>query len=274
MLLIDFYSQEYRPRRRNSQNTARLFGHAIRKLEAYLGRPAELDDLTDSHVGGCMTWILYDRQLSVRTANEFRDRMLALWRLAARMGKAAEWPLVDAEPQPVRVPKAYSDGNLAALLVAARDVSPVWEALIATCCETGERIGALVDARTAWLVGDALIIPAEYRKGRRMPRRCLLRPACLKLIQTSRNKTHLFPLPIKKQSLYYHLRKITTAAGLEYEKHYSGFHKLRRSYASAIERNGGDATRALGHSSRRVTELYLDPDICGGMDYRDMLPQV
>jgi hypothetical protein len=48
-------------------------------------------------------------------------------------------------------------------------------------------------------------------------------------------------------------------AGLPYEPHKSGLQKLRRSFATLIEAGGGDATAALMHTARKVTEQsYLD----------------
>lgn len=38
----------------------------------------------------------------------------------------------------------------------------------------------------------------------------------------------------------------------------SKFHRIRRTVASYYEAAGGNATELLGHSSRKITEKYLD----------------
>ena len=49
-------------------------------------------------------------------------------------------------------------------------------------------------------------------------------------------------------------------AGLPDTREYK-FHAIRKSTASHYEAAGGNATELLGHSSRKVTQGYLDPRI-------------
>ena len=54
-------------------------------------------------------------------------------------------------------------------------------------------------------------------------------------------------------------KRLIVGAGLEYVKHKTAPQKMRRTFASFIEAAGGNATRALKHVDRRVTEdSYLE----------------
>ena len=64
--------------------------------------------------------------------------------------------------------------------------------------------------------------------------------------------------------------RILEAAGLPQPD--KPFHKFRASNASYTEAGGGDAQQQLGHSSRAVTQRYLDPRITRAR--RDVLPEL
>jgi integrase len=70
------------------------------------------------------------------------------------------------------------------------------------------------------------------------------------------------PLERSREVFYKKYRRLVKDAGLPYVKGKSGPQKMRRTFASFIEAAGGNATRALKHTDRRVTEQsYLDPRI-------------
>lgn len=72
-------------------------------------------------------------------------------------------------------------------------------------------------------------------------------------------------------TIYNRYRKILEEAGLPTDRNHK-FHCLRRSVASYFEAVGGDATKLLGHSTRRVTEKsYLDPTITETKHASDLL---
>ena len=73
-------------------------------------------------------------------------------------------------------------------------------------------------------------------------------------------------------TFYRHYKKLLKLAGLPYVPHKSGLQKVRRTFASHIEANGGNATAALAHTARRTTEKsYIDPRIAKEPAHNDVL---
>jgi integrase len=80
----------------------------------------------------------------------------------------------------------------------------------------------------------------------------------------------LLPWPFDVGTLYHRYKGILRNADLPYDRSHK-FHCLRRSTASYFEACGHDATKLLGHSSRKVTLRYLDPRIVGQTNASDVL---
>lgn len=73
------------------------------------------------------------------------------------------------------------------------------------------------------------------------------------------------------ETFYLHYAKLLGRAGLPTTRRFKP-QCLRRTFASYLERVGGDATAALQHSSRKVTQQsYLDPRVCGSVDHADVV---
>ena len=73
-------------------------------------------------------------------------------------------------------------------------------------------------------------------------------------------------------SFYNHYKRLLKLAGLPYEKQRSGLQKVRRTFASFIEAAGGNATAALAHTARSVTEKsYLDPRLIAAPPANEIL---
>jgi integrase len=84
----------------------------------------------------------------------------------------------------------------------------------------------------------------------------------------------LFPWPYSPSTLYNHYSRLLRRAGLPDDRK-SKPQRMRRSFASHLEAAGGNATAALKHSSRKVTErAYLDPRIVGGQNHARLLPRI
>ena len=71
----------------------------------------------------------------------------------------------------------------------------------------------------------------------------------------------LFAFPWCLGTFYNHYTRLLKDAGLPSTRRDKP-QKMRRSFASHLEAAGGNATEALGHSTRKLTERsYIDPSI-------------
>ncbi len=257
----------------------------IKHLETFLGRPADATDLTDTNVTDVMQWLI-TRGCAVPTANKHRTHILALWRFLARKGIVDHWPDVQPFPEPERIPQAWTKAELAKLWQACAaqegDYEGVpragwWLSLHAVLWDTGERISALVS--TPWSQLDLddgwLTVTAEQRKGRRRGKLFRLHADTRALLQqiADPHRELVWPWPFCSAYLWNRYTLLLKTAGLSHDR-WSKFHRMRRSSASWYEAAGGDATVLLGHSSRRVTEKYLDPRVCGDRHAADLLFRV
>ena len=132
--------------------------------------------------------------------------------------------------------------------------------------DTGERTSALLDLQWRHFdAGDATLeAPAEIRKGGRKPMLYRLKPKTIAALELLRpiGQKKIFPWPWDITTYYSHYKRLVKLAGMEWTPRRHGIQKCRRTFASHVEANGGDASRALAHTSRRVTEKsYLDPRI-------------
>ena len=196
-----------------------------------------------------------------------------------------EFPTIEDFAEPLRLPDAYSQEETHRLIAAAAlmtgtihgvPASVWWEALHHVALDTAERTSALLDLQWRHFdAGDATLeAPAEIRKGGRKPMLYRMKAktiACLESLRPIGQKK-IFPWPWHRVTYYNHYRKLVELAGIEWSPRRHGVQKLRRTFASHIEANGGDATRALAHTSRRVTEKsYLDPRVVKEADHNEKM---
>jgi len=240
-----------------------------------------LTDLSDDTVNRYLAWF---RQLprAAASVNKERSNLLAIWRFAARKRFVEQWPDVDPEIEPKRIPQAWTSDQVFRLfasikketgLIAGIPAAQWWEALHLVGWDTGERIAALMGLQWADvdLSGRWVLCRAESRKGKREDRiyRIAL-DTCELLRQIRRPFKHVFEWPYCRNYIWQKYSQILRRAGLPSDRR-SKFHRLRRTVASNFEAAGGDATALLGHSRRSITERYLDPRICQEKQAADLL---
>lgn len=246
------------------------------------GYEATLEDLNDENVSKFLAQRAKDT--SPANANKCRNHILPLWRLACRKGLIQIWPDVPKLSTPRRIPQAWTVRQIDALFGACKSLRGKIDGLPAarlmTCFHwllwnTAERKGATVAIEFMDLDLDerTLHIPAEKRKGQKSDAFYQLWPEtvnAIRLIQ-SPSRQYLFPELFRTNKLYYHYRKLLASANLPVGR-FSGPHRMRRSFASHLEAAGGDASKALGHSSRKITEdSYIDPRIAKKFDPSSLL---
>jgi len=281
--LPDFYQSYFEPLRLRSRsdNTRRLYQTTLRSFARFLDRIPTLLDLTDDQVNRYLSWF---RKLprAPASVNKERNNLLAIWRFAARKNFVAEWPDIDPEIEPKRIPQAWTQSQIFNLfasidqepgLIAGIPANQWWKALHLVGWDTGERIGALIEI--CWpdvdLTGGWIICKAESRKGKREDRIYRIAPDTIESLRAIRRPfTHVFEWPYTHSYLWQKYANILKRAHLPVDRQ-SKFHRLRRSVASHFEAAGGDATSLLGHSRRSITERYLDPRICQVCHAADLL---
>ena len=272
MLVLDFFTTVYEPLRliSASEHCRYQYGRNIKLLSEVIGRAAALADLTDDNLARVVA-VLLKRGRSPATANKTFSQLRALWELAAKRGLVGTYPTMRKIPEYKRVPVAWNRQQLAALFSALRTTqgriaglraSEWWLALHCLLWNTGLRIGTALKLRWSdvdWQAGE-VIARAEIQK-QRADQRFRLHPdtmAILTLIR--RQEGEIFPWPQSRASLWDAYDRILRRADLPHDRR-SKFHRMRRSVASWFEAAGGDACSLLGHSSRKVTEAYLDDSI-------------
>jgi integrase len=281
--LAEFYHSFYEPLklRSRSDNTRRLYETTLRSFAKFLGRVPIMLDLTDDQLNRYLSWF---RQLPRQpsSVNKERNNLLAIWRFAARKRYVDQWPDVDPEVEPKRVPQAWTENEVFRLfasiaqeagLIAGIPAALWWQGLHLVGWDTGERIGAVLGLE--WvnvdLAGRWALCAAESRKGKREDKIYrLAEDTCEILRQIRRPFKHVFEWPYCANYIWAKYAKILQRAGLPADRR-SKFHRLRRTVASNFEAAGGDATALLGHSRRSITERYLDPRICQQKQAADLL---
>jgi integrase len=249
--------------------TQKLHGVAILSFSRTLLRPAEIEDLTEENLIRHNARRMREGRAPATIAGE-QCKLLALWRFACRQGYLTRWPTMAPVKVPARVPRAWTQAELVKLFAALENAGPVgslkgslwWRALFLVLWDTGERISAALAIEWDWVDLEALTIyvPAEVRKGGHGDRLYPIAEDTAKAIAALPRQYRPFFHPFHAATLYNRLKRLMESAGLPSDRR-SMFHRMRRSTASHYEAAGGNATELLGHTSRKVTRVYLDPRI-------------
>lgn len=295
MKLNEFFESHYQPLklRDGSIETVRLYGCTIRAFGKWLASAAgdekgyiepTLDHLDDMTVSRFLA-----KRASTRskfTSEKERGQLLALWRLACDRGIKAIRPCVPPTNLPERVPRAWTVEELQRIVSAARKMkgyvgdvpaNVFWPALILTCYQSAERIGAVMAVRKSDYSRPFIHMRAEVRKARKRDKVYRFTdPVCDLLDQLMRTRGEkLFEWKGPFTYLWGRFGAVIQAAGLPCGRR-DKFHKLRRSAATHFAARGHDATAMLDHSSPRITkQYYLDPTmIQSGPNPADVLPDI
>ncbi len=273
----------------SSPDTVKQYGRSLRKFSEFLGHDATAADLTDENLGAFLRWRLTTGQVNPRTANGEAKQIKALWNWAAKKRLVAEFPTIGKLPEPELIPDGWTHSQLDKLIAAGKatdgrfgsagaavPASDYWVAFHYVLWDTAERTGAMLALKFSMLDESTghLKVPAELRKGKRKAMVYRLKPRTVDALKRIRrgDRDLIFEMGGIKSRFYYHYQKLVKAAGLPWIPHRTGPQKMRRSFASHVSAAGGDATAALRHSSRRVTEeSYLDPAIANPTPANELL---
>jgi integrase len=224
---------------------------------------------------------------SLATVNKIRRHCLALLRWAVELGLLVKVPTWKPMRELKRAPKAFLVTEFKPLVDTAAqwpgwicgvEASAWWKSLLLTIWYSGGRIGAVMHVTWADVLFEkhGLYLRAEFQKHGH-DQFFVVGDDCLESLRNMQQpkRALVWPWPYRREALYRHFRKIAEQAGVELG-HEQGccFHRIRKSVASYVRANGGDATAQLGHSCTSVTERYLDPRICGANDATGCMPQL
>lgn len=287
MLLEEYFGSVFAPTKLRTRDpkTIKLYQISLRHFARSLGRRPLLADLTDETVGAHLTRLRREGRAAATVQKE-RSNLLAIWRHAAERRIVERFPQVEREIEPRRIPRAWTLDELQSILVAgATETGTIgsvpagewWTALLKLLWETGERVGAAMalSRYDVYPERGSIIVRAETRKGKRNDRFYRLSPRAIEALRKllAYEGEKVFPWPYSEGYLWTRYKKLLKKAGLPIERR-SMFHRIRKTTASYIKRNGGDATEALGHTNANTTRSYLDPEITGDSSPIDFLPKL
>lgn len=284
--LQTFLDSTYLPSRVNiGARTAYEYQIVLRHFTRFAG-DVFLSDLTDDLICRFLRHRL--ETSSPATVNGNRAKLLALWRAAWRKRLVDELPRdIPKLREPQHVPRAWTVDEVSQLVAySARMHGKVgvvlkrdwWTSLIRTTWETGQRIGALMQARQVDcdLDGQTLLVRAASTKTG-LGQVYLLSIETINTIAPVLRPTEplIWAWPHCRRWFYIHFRRIVEAAGLSAGSHHDLFHKLRRSNLSYTALGGGIelARQQAGHDHASTTlRHYIDPRIAQQRSARDVLP--
>jgi integrase len=264
-----------------SDHSRRIYKLALLNLGEAIGHVPALNDLSDDNVVLMMRRLL-DSGLSVATVNERRARIHALWTWLAKRNVVNRWPTTPPLDEPMRIPRAWSRGDLVRLLAMCQAevgwiggvrASLWWTSLHLALWDSGERISALIGCRWEFVSDGWLHVPAELRKGKAADAVYKLAPATLAILDEIREPERglIWPWPKNRTYLWDRYRTMRRRHGLPDDPK-SSFHRMRKSVATHFHAAGGNATDALGHSGPEVTRRsYLDPTLINEQKPADIL---
>ena len=262
-------------------HTRDQYRFALKDFTDSLGHDPTEEDLIDDNVAAMMVY-LQKKGLAPKTINERRGRINALWSWLAKRGIVKTWPTTPRIPEPERIPRGWSRSQLKTLFSTAFDKERVliggvpapqwWKSLHYVEWDTGERVSALLGCEWSHLDGKWLLVPAEIRKGKQKDMAYELHDETLAALEEMRHpkRDKMWPWPYCRSYLWIRYKIIRERAGLPTDRR-SAFHRMRKSVASYYEAAGGNATTLFGHSSRKVTLAYIDPQICPPKQAIDLL---
>jgi integrase len=298
MTLRDLLSV-YATRHALADRTATLVANSIDRFEAFLERPATLDDFDDATLARFARWRSEDRHWRGRvprpaTVKKDVSHLSALWQHAAKKRMTrSDGSLIEHPDLPrglvrvaLRPPRGYTLDEVDRMIAHARGreghVGPVpawwlWETLLSVAWQTGERIGGLLALR--WrdvdLDGCRVTFDGATRKGGvKTITRSITGELASMLAQHRRQDDDLvWPWLEHRQptSLWASLKVLCRRAGVTCR----GFHSIRKASGSYVAAGGGDASTFLSHSDAKTTrDHYLDDRIVRGADPLDLLPRL
>lgn len=258
-----------------SRQTVYQYVLNLRRFDEFLERPATVADLQDEVVAAALNWLMRSKRLSPASASKMRDNLCCLWRFLCRKRIVDTDPDVPEVKEPRRAPIALTRDQLQRLwkflqrMPGSIDGIPASDwfcSLVATCWDTGARKGELFGLRWEYVDLDAgfIVAKAETVKGGLEDQLYPIRPSTVERLRRIElpQREMVWPWPWSESIFYDKLGQIMLRNGLPDNRQFK-MHIFRKSMASHLVVEGGNAQQALRHSSSAITErYYLDRRIC------------
>lgn len=297
--LREYFERCYVPERMMGARaqTVSEYGSAIKRLNAFVGRDLLCAEVTNAIVGAFLQSVA-DTRVTSQTTNNYRARLLAVWRALCEAGVAKEEPRIRKLKEPRSPPEAWSVDELRKIFASAATIRadarygavPVnwwWQAALLVCYETGIRRGSLLALRPADIDYDqaTLFVGGEAMKNKRGQEFQLSRAAVQALSKIRRPRRQYVlrcdesvGLPAFCNRIGRDFKQILADARIRPSRRrgLNFWHKIRRSTATRIAATEGvaAASNLLGHSSEYVTGRYIDPTLLPRRDVTAILPQI
>lgn len=256
-----------------STHTHDHYRRSVRQFGDYLGREPTLDDLTDDTLSKFLLSTVR-AGFTAATANQRTKQLRALWNWCAKRRLVELFPTFDDLEEPEPLPTAWTDSQLQQLFAACAAqrgwigphvAATWWLAIHWWWLSTAERTEATMHLERSMLDLDRqlALVPARIRKGRLKNRTYRLTARACELLEQMLRVPSPTGLVFDHhwsdwRTIFTRYRALVKAAGLPYVRGRSGPKKMRVTVYTRIEMGDGDATKFARHSSRRVTEAYLD----------------
>jgi integrase len=275
MLLRDLLREYSRKRTEMEEKSVRLLDYSLNNFRAFLGREAEITDLSEEKILDHLRWNAAKR--AAATANHHRGNLMTLWGFAKEMRLTEPPPKIGKKKEPHRDPVAWTLDEVTTLYEATSllegfypgcpiPISLCWKIAIAICWDTAVRLEAIKEA----LMDDLdlktgiWLCRAETIKGKHGDEIKQLHHDTLSIIQQSLwvPRKHIWPFPGTKDTATRHLGKLLRLAGLPDDRKHK-FHCMRRTAEShaACKLGIEQAAAAVGHTPAVARKSYISQKI-------------
>jgi len=245
--------------------------HAVWQLSRFYGTTILLSCLTED----TLTAFLRDFSKTHEpiAVNDRRRSLLTLWRYAAEKNLLPPPKKIPIMPEGQKIPDAWTAAECRTILAECRkqsgtiagiDAGAWWASFVLTIYYTGQRLRAMLSARTEDYESGTITFQPRGAKTRKAMQFELPREAA-EIIDGMMHvqRVLLWPWPFHRNTIFVRFRKITERAGASAPHgKLKLFHRLRRTSGSLVESLGGDGARHLGNSREVFERSYLAPRIC------------
>jgi len=270
--LIDYLTDVYFAERPSGQGHRQDMAHVVRTFSAWARSPITVAGLNPDQLNRFLA--ANEEKRSPKTLRNWRNEIVAIWRLAWERGDTATPPQhVRRIIVPETIPDAWTLDQLARMLNAADaavgtyptdiGIAAFWGEFIRLAYDTALRLADLLALRFDAIMPDGSVVTRQHKTGTSVHCRVSARTVQAIGRTLPPRRAILLPWPWRREALWRHWRKyVLEPAGLPTGPR-EGPQKLRRTSASHLETIApGAAMRHLGHRTRGLAERhYIDPRI-------------